>query len=319
MNLQLMLQNGYKVFYPDVEEDLTWKTERKGVPGKLTFSCILDDALNVIEEGNSVKLVVDDVPMFYGFVFSKSRSKKKKIKITAYDQFRYLKNKDTYVFEAGRADENIKMICDDYGIRYNPLPNTGWVIPNRIEENSCLIDIMQTALNITTTNSKKLYVLYDNVGRLELKAASDMKVNILLDASTAEDYSYETSIDNETYNRIKLVYDDKSGTRQIFTAEDKEGTMKQWGTLQYYESITDIISAQNKADMLLQLYNIRHKSLKFTGVIGDKSVRAGSVIMTYIDLGDSKVNNYMLVESCTHHFKHNKHTMDLTVRGGEFI
>jgi hypothetical protein len=38
-----------------------------------------------------------------------------------------------------------------------------------------------------------------------------------------------------------------------------------------------------------------------------------------LNLGDVKVQSYMLVEKCKHEFKDDVHLMNLTVRGGEFI
>lgn len=43
------------------------------------------------------------------------------------------------------------------------------------------------------------------------------------------------------------------------------------------------------------------------------------MVVVNLDLGDIKVKNFMLVESCKHIYKENEHWMDLTLRGGEFV
>ena len=48
------------------------------------------------------------------------------------------------------------------------------------------------------------------------------------------------------------------------------------------------------------LYNKKTRSLKLTKVLGDSRVRAGSLVMVRLALGDRAVNNFMLVESCRH-------------------
>ena len=53
--------------------------------------------------------------------------------------------------------------------------------------------------------------------------------------------------------------------------------------------------------------------------MGDNRVRAGSLIIVNLNLGDIKLKNFMLVESCKHTYKEGEHWMDLTLRGGEFI
>lgn len=72
--IELLIQNENKVYQPVVEEGITWETERKGQPGKLTFSVVKDSIIN-FQEGNAVSLKVDGVKVFYGFVFKKERDK----------------------------------------------------------------------------------------------------------------------------------------------------------------------------------------------------------------------------------------------------
>lgn len=78
-------------------------------------------------------------------------------------------------------------------------------------------------------------------------------------------------------------------------------------------------NGQAKADALLKLYNKKTRNLKITNALGDNRVRAGSMVVINLDLGDMKVKNWMLVEKCKHTYKEGEHWMDLTLRGGEFI
>ncbi|HBE9110555.1 TPA: cell wall hydrolase, partial [Clostridioides difficile] len=53
--------------------------------------------------------------------------------------------------------------------------------------------------------------------------------------------------------------------------------------------------------------------------LGDIRVRAGCLIPVFLDLGDIKLQNYMLVEKVKHTFENNSHFMNLTlVDGDEF-
>jgi hypothetical protein len=96
--IQLMIRNGQTLYYPSVEEGITWETERKSSPGKLTFNVIADSTLK-IEEGNAIRFKVNGISVFYGFIFAIQRNKDSVLKITAYDQLRYLKNKDTITYK----------------------------------------------------------------------------------------------------------------------------------------------------------------------------------------------------------------------------
>ena len=46
MEVELLIQNGKKVYIPVVEEGIAWSTERKGSPGQLTFKVVKDGILN---------------------------------------------------------------------------------------------------------------------------------------------------------------------------------------------------------------------------------------------------------------------------------
>ncbi len=318
-NVRLIIQNEAEVYEPVVEEGIEWETERKGTPGKLTFRVVADEALN-FTEGNTVQLSIDGANMFKGFVFTKKQDKFGIINVTAYDQLRYLKNKDCYIYpKAMTAAELIKALAADYQLQVGEIEDTQYVIRRRVEDNSTLFDIIQTALDLTLENKKKLYVLYDLFGKLTLKDAESLKLNLLIDADTAENYSYSSSIDSATYNQIKLYYDNKdTGKRDVYKVLDSANIAK-WGVLQYCDSIGENTNGKAKADALLGLYNQRTRNLSIDNVFGDVRVRAGTSVIVQLDLGDIQVRNYMLAERVRHSFKHREHLMNLDLRGGDFV
>jgi len=313
-----VIQNGEKVYEPVVEEGITWETERKGVPGKLTFNVLKDDVID-FTEGNTVKMAVDGKNIFYGYVFTKKRDKDGIISVTAYDQLRYLKNKDALWYINKSAADVVKMLAADFKLKVGEIEDTVYVIPKRNEENVTLFDIIQNALDLTLLNKKKLYVLYDDFGQLMLKDVESMKLDLLIDGDTAENYNYISSIDSSTYNRIRLYYDNKdTGMRELYITLDSS-TQLQWGILQYCESIEEKCNGKAKADALLQLYNRKTRNLSINNAFGDTRVKAGTSIGVQLDLGDIAVNNYMLVEKAKHVFNNKEHLMNLTLRGGDFV
>lgn len=318
MAYELLIQNGEKVFIPVVQDGVDWSTERVGSPGKLTFKVLFDDALD-IEEGNAVRFKKDDANIFYGFIFSKKRDKEKVYTITAYDQLRYLKNKATYVYENKTAGDVIKMVASDFGLQTGTIEDTGYKIPSRIEDAQTLFDIIQNAIDVTLENQSYMYVMYDDFGKIALKGLDNMRLNLLIDEETGENFDYTSSIDDNTYNQIKLYFDnEETGQRDVYVAKDSTNISK-WGILQYYESIEEGEDGKTKADALLKLYNAKTRKLSIKNAIGDVRVRAGSMLPVIMDLGDVKVKNLMLVESCKHTFKDNEHMMNLDLRGGEFV
>lgn len=315
--VELLIQNGNTIYTPIVPEGLTFDLERKQT-GKLTFNVIKDGIIN-FTEGNSVSLKVDGQPMFYGFVFSKQRDKTNSIKVVAYDQMRYLKNKDTYVYTNKKASDLVKMIAEDFKLQLGDVEDTGYMIPKKVEDNQTLLDIILNALDDTLVQTKKMFVLYDDFGKLTLKNVESMKLGLVIDEETGENYDYTSSIDNQTYNKIKLAYENEdTGKRDIYIAQDGENINK-WGVLQFFDTLKDPTQGKAKADALLSLYNQKTRKLQIKGAFGDVRVRAGSAVIVRLNLGDVVVGSFMMVEKVRHVFNNSIHQMDLTLRGGEFL
>jgi hypothetical protein len=301
-----------------VQEGITWATERKGCPGGLKFTVVKDGIIS-FQEGDAVRLKVNGANVFYGFVFKKNRDRGNTIEVTAYDQLRYLKNKDTYVYENKTASELIKMIASDFRLQTGALDDTSFKIASRVEENTSLFDMIQNALDLTLQSKKTMYVLFDDFGKLTLRNIANMRLNLLIDEETGENFDYTSSIDDQTYNKVKLTYDNEdTGKREVYIAQHG-ANINQWGVLQHFSTLQKGENGQAKAEALLSLYNSKTRNLSIKNAIGDVRVRAGSMVVVMLNLGDINVKTFMLVEKCKHEFKENQHMMTLTLRGGEFV
>jgi len=227
VNIELFVgdESGRKAYQPATEEGIEWSTERRSTPGKLVFKVLNDDILD-FSEGSPVRLCVEGDKVFFGFVFKQQRTKDQKITVTAYDQLRYLKNKDTKVYENKTASQFVRMLGDDFQLNIGTLEDTGYTIPSRVEENCPLFEMIENALDLTLSNTGELFVLYDDFGRLTLKALSSMYVGVpgaylMIDEETGENFDYTSSIDDQTYNKIKLTYDNEdTGYREVYIAQD---------------------------------------------------------------------------------------------------
>ena len=294
--------DGGRIYRPAVEEGITWSTERRSTPGKLTFKVLKDDIAD-FTEGSAVRFEAEGRKLFFGYVFKQQRTEEQIITVTAYDQLRYLKNKDTRVYTDKTASGLIQMIADDYQLRTGVIEDSGFIIESRIEENTSLFEMIENALDLTIQNRKEMY------GNSYL----------MIDEQTGQSYDYTSSIDDNTYNKVKLTYDNEdSGYRDVYIAQDSSN-INRWGVLQYFDTLTEGENGQVKADCLLELYNKKTRNLKISNAIGDSRVRAGSMVAVHLNLGDVTVKNFMLVEKVTHTYKESEHWMDLTLRGGEFV
>ncbi len=317
VKINLTVQNGKKLFSPPVIEGLKVVWERKNTVGKLSFQTILSSKYK-IKEGNSVLMTLNGKKFFYGFVFTVKHGKDKKLDVTVYDQLRYLKNKDTYVYKKKTTDALIRMIAKDMGLNVGTLAKTKCAV-TRAEDNLTLFDIISNSLNETLMATGNTYTLYDDCGKLMLKKPTGMKVtSCLIDAETAEDYSYSRSIDQDVYNQIKLEYQSDDGKKVKFYYTRSKKNISKWGTLQYFEKIDYPKLAKIKGEVLLKLYNRVSKTINISGAFGNAKVRAGSLIPVLLNLGDDKVSSFLLVDKVTHMFDNGVHKMDLDLSGGGF-
>lgn len=294
--------------------DATWKTSRIGKPGSFDFT-MLQDSNYMINNGDIVEVKYDDKPLFYGYVFSIGRSQEETLKIKAYDQIRYLTATDTYVFKNKTAAAIVKQIANDFGLKWGHIVDTKYAIPSMVEDGQKLIDIIDKAFALTTINTGSIYVFYDDYGKLAVQNIKDMQLDIVIgDESLMTGFSFEKSIDSDTYNKVKLVRDNKKTKgRDVHVAQNSENIAK-WGLLQYYKKVDEKMNdaqIRQLLDQLIKLKNRETKSLKIDA-LGDPSVRAGCYI--HVEIEELAISQLYLVNECTHKFSGDEYTLQIELK-----
>lgn len=278
---------------------------------KLEFSYINKDLL--IKNGSIVRFKYNNSNIFFGYVFKAGQNKSDEISVTAYDQLRYCKAKDTIVVSNSTLGALVRKMCGYFGLRTGYINNLNFVLPNSIQDDKTWIDIIYTAISDTLMSIGRKYSLRDEFGYIALRDIEDLKLNLILgDESLVYDYEYERSIDDEFYNLIKLVSDNETtGKRDVYIVKDSNSINK-YGLMQYFEVLDknyNMTQAKTMGDNLLKLYNREVETLSLK-CIGDTSVRAGNSFNAKIkDIGLEK---RLIVKSVTHSFLPH-HTMDLEV------
>jgi len=279
---------------------------------KLEFSYIDDDLR--IQNGSVVRFRYDNANIFYGYVFKHEQNKAKEITATAYDQLRYCKAKDIVVVKNGETLTNlIDKMCNYFSLNKGFIANTEYAFPAIVHDDKTWLDIIYTGIRDTLTGKGKWYCLRDEFGSIALRDLENLQLNLVLgDESLAYDYTYKKSIDDETYNQVKVsIPNEKTGKYESYVFKDSESISK-FGLLQYLEVLdkdANPSQAKSKADMLLQLYNREVETLELD-CLGDVRVRAGTSF--YGQIEDIDLNKRLIVKSVTHEFVP-VHTMSLEV------
>lgn len=315
INIEITNSENKQSYIPLIKGELDIEYYRSMMPTKAAFSVLKDNIIN-FNEGSEVKIETGGKKIFKGYVFTKTRSKDGVIKVTAYDQLRYLKNKGTYNFYNISGSDIVKQIAKDYRIEVGEIENSGYIISELISDGKTLFDVIQTAVDITYENTGRLYILFDNFGKLSFKRAESMVQDYMVQDSTAENFSYTSTIDSGVYNQIRLTLKGRNGIIQEYFKKD-EKNISRWGVLQYNGSVEKEENGNAKAENLLKLHNKCMRKLSINGAFGDMNVRGGSIIYVRTDeTGDIKIDQKMTVEYCKHCFRGNVHTMDMNLKGG---
>ena len=320
------------IYTPVVADGMKLYTAREGEASKLTFK--LEKKANakvVFTEGDVVALRLFE---FYGYIFEiTDNSADDTVEVTAYDQLRYFKAKDTYVFINNSPEQAFARVCDDYELTYfrysmgTKVNDYGFT---QVCENTELFDIMKKISDYVLQKTGRLCILYDNYGTLYFhpltyRAAGSknkqyawMTLDATLTLNDFESYTYTTSIDKNTYNRIKVIYDnDSTGKREVYIAQSSSSIAK-WGVLTYTETMQKGESGKTKANALLNLYNHKERTLELKNVLADEHFRAGRLVKVNLQLRDMQIRTYMLIEKCEHIINQDEVLTNLTLRGGEF-
>lgn len=288
--------------------------------GKMEFTLINSDIVNV-SNGNMVYLYVDGKPIFKGYIFNYSTNEKNELKITTYNQLKYLTYKDTIVFDDVTATYIFQKICRDYNIKHTIKHRSEVVIAGKIQKDKSLYEMLTDAFDRTLINSGKWYAMRDVFGTLEMFDIEKEQKNIILgDESLVTSHSFSCSIESDTYNQIKLTKDNKeTGKREVYIVKDSK-TINKWGLLQYYEAVDENMNPaqiQERAEQLLKIKNRETKTLKLN-CIGDFDILVGDGILVNIsDLNKYNINNReYVIMGLNRKINSVTHTMELDLQMG---
>lgn len=318
MKLELYLQNSNtgKIYdISGVAGQIEVTSSITGEAGKL--SCVLQkDPNNLLEiaNGSHVSFIVDGYGMFYGYVFMVGTDAEQNYKITCYDQMRYLKNSDIMTTANMTSSDIFAKVCNDYNLRYEIRVPTNYIPEPYIHDSKTLYSIIERGIQYANINDKKMYFIRDEFGTLVWSELGNEKTNIQIgEGSLLLGYKYEKSIDDDSYNQIKMFKEDKqAGKRQIWLVKDSNN-IKRWGILQMLHKADDELNEAQIKQMAEDYLKVKNReteklTLQANGV---KELTAGKGIKFVLER--EKIDKWMWIISSKHTFTKYEHTMELEV------
>lgn len=335
IELYIYRPNADEMYQPVVVDTVVWTTEQTGSAGKLEFTVVKCGDLS-FSEGDLVIFKYKGQEVFRGVIFTKQRDKEHHISCVAYDTLRYFKNEmSPRVFELHQGTTTTKILewlCStkDNSFTKGEFDDSEIIVKWNETSYKTLFDIIQEVEFQTRIVDPKhtIYTLYDDCGKLYYKSMDNMKLDLLIDKETLENFSYTSSIDDKTYNRVLVYWDDDEGSTKknkkttdevrnsagsLPPVEDAKN-INAWGVLQLTQKIdSSVANPEDEAKKLLEAYNKKSRDCTLEGALGDVRVRAGSSVIIDLDLGDITPEKYAFVTKARHVFEHKFHTMDLDV------
>jgi hypothetical protein len=316
--IEVLVDNRDGNIYEVPVTSLSWKTEKTGKASELNVNLLNPKPLeNKILSGAIVRVIDGKHKVFYGYSFKAGFGKDSEFNIIAYDQLKYLMYEDTFVIPSMLAEKAIERICSIANLKLSSVVKTGFTAPGMVEEDKKALDVIMKCIDSAIVATNQSFVFMDEFGSLGLHNINDLVIPptdfYIGEESLLYDYDYSVSIE-DSYNRVKLVLDDKeTSKRRVFIAQDSSNIAK-WGQLQYYKKVDENMTPsqiESLLNILLTVHNTEKKELSLK-CLGDWRVRAGKMVFIYIEkLG---IKQLFLVETCTHDWSAKVHTMSLELK-----
>jgi prophage tail gpP-like protein len=262
--------------------------------------------------GKSIEFYNEDVKLFRGIIFANEIDSQGNLSITAYDENIYLvKNNETRKFKNMKASDIIIRLCKDFGIAFETITDTEYVIPKLIIDNKSLIDIIRIALTITQKQIGKHFILGNSNGKLTLTKYADSTSKWIIESGTnLTNARYSQSIE-DMKTQVKVT----GGTEKspIEVTVKNSSLSKQFGVMQYVEGMDEKAKRsqlEQRANALLKEFGVINDQASIEAVGIDEVIAGTSV---YVREPMTKILGGFYVSSDSHHYENGAHTMSLEI------
>ncbi len=305
-------EQGYDI--TQLVESIKWQG-RKGASARTLTAQLVDDdgcrharAEIDVEQGQQCIFSYNREELFRGIILSQSQSSKRKLTFTAYDNGIYLaNNKDTFTYKNKTASEVFRDCCDRFEIPIGEVAECTYKIPELTKPKTTIFDAIANALSLDFKATGIRHYISSDKGKISLLTRRENIIQWVIEAGqNLMSYTYTRSLEN-IKTRVKMV--SKKGTalaeQRNAELEEKIGIFQEINqpdegltTAQINDLIASILEEESTPDRTLSLE-----------ALGTLEVISG--IGVYIIIPELGLSRTFYVDSDTHTFKGNLHTMSL--------
>lgn len=295
-------------------ETIKWQGRKGSSSRTLTATIIDDDGYKHarsgidIEKGMQCIFSHNGTELFRGIIMSQTQTQKKKMQFTAYDVGIYLaNNRDTFSYENKTATDIFNDCCTRFGLDVGSVAKCSYRIPELSKPKTTAFDVICDALSLDFDATGIRHYVSSSKGKISLLTRRENVLQWVIEVGqNLESYSYTKSIE-DIKTRVKMV--SKEGTT---IAEKKNADMEsKIGVFQEIDTPDEsLTTAQIKdlIDSILEEKGTPERTLSVEAV-GIPDVISG--IGVFIIIPELDISRTFYVDSDTHTFKDNMHTMTL--------
>jgi len=315
----------------NVTTQVEYTTERMtGHPGTLELFLVVrpeDEYLSGLimadanKHGHIIQFSINGVGVFMGYGTFIGSDATHIVKLRARDQMFYLKSRDILFTENMTASQIFTQVCNrKENIKHEVRVQSRAINDPYRYQDYTLFNMIDRAIDETIvkeSEDRNLYIIRDEFGTLIFTELRQLNTDILLgDSEYAIGYMYESSIEEDTYNSIKIFRNNEDeGIRDIWIVQDSN-SIAQWGKLQLLveaEKAETDLELENLGRNLLEYHNVPDTTLSITAIGRLNAYAGNSIKLNLSKIGLTDLNRQFIIDSARHTFdmSGNRHIMEL--------
>ena len=312
--MNLVLIKGEKYYdISNIVESVKW-SGRKGAASRSITVNLLDDVLRCgidVGEGHQCVFSYDGDELFRGMIMVQTQSQKKKLVFTAHDNGIYLaNNKDTFHYESKTASDIFIDCCKRFGLPYSEVVKTEYQIPELIKPSTTAFDTICDALSLDFKATGVRHYIKSQKGVLSLfERRENIVLWVLETSANISAYSYKKSIEN-VKTRIKMLSDEDTVVAQK-SNDLLEGKIGVFQDVEKADETFSMAQILELAQSILEEKNTPERALQINDVLGNVEIVSG--IGVFVSIPHIGINKAFYVDSDTHTFNDQQHSMSVTL------
>lgn len=305
-------EQGYDV--TELVESVKWQGRKGSSARTLTAQLVDDDGYKHararidVEQGPQCLFSYNGAELFRGIIMSQTQNNKKKLTIKAYDNGIYLaNNKDTFTYENKTASEIFRDCCTRFGLPTGEVAECTYRIPELTKPKTTIFDAIADALSLDFDATGIRHYVSSDKGKISLLTRRENIMQWVIEVGqNLTAYTYTKSIEN-VKTRVKMV--SKEGT--TLAEQSLAGLEEKIGVFQEIDKPDESLTPAQINDLIASILEEKGTPARTLNLdaIGIPEVISG--IGVYIIIPELNLSRTFYVDSDTHTFKGNLHTMSL--------